>query len=97
MKDFTFRNSKECDNNNSILVCSAQRIAEVAERKIEWIVLRISCHNRDGGLVAAEKNRDKESAVVAGFFSKNVLESRSVLIFRIPENVLLAPKTSHLT
>jgi len=55
-KELTFRNSKEGDGYNCILMSVLDGIVRVANRQVEWVVLYMpSCH-RDCGLITPKDN-----------------------------------------
>jgi hypothetical protein len=48
-------------------------VVNVADRHVEGIIFRVSCHNGDSCLVTAKDDRDKNGTMVVDIGRKNVL------------------------
>lgn len=76
VREHTFWDSKECNNDDSILLATAQAVMEIAKRQVERVILGVSGHDGNSRLVATKENRDKEGTMISRILCQSVLNKQ---------------------
>lgn len=62
----TFRNRKETNEDERVLMRSSNAIVDIPDREINRVILVLTGRNRDGRLVGAKNDRDKHRPMRCG-------------------------------
>ena len=62
----TFRNRKETNEDERVLMCSSNAIVDIPDREINRVILVLTGRNRDSRLVGAKNDRDEHRPMCCG-------------------------------